>query len=143
MRAVLDVGQYVSATINRLGHPAQILMAWREEQFELVTSKPILEDLRRVLFYPHIRRRHRWPDEDIHRFVDSIFLAASLTSGQHKVSAVEKDPADDKVLACAVEGRVDYVVASDEHLTSLGTYQGIPIVLPRRFLEILLEGQEP
>jgi predicted nucleic acid-binding protein len=52
MKAVLDVGQFVSATINPRGHPAQILTAWRNDAFTLVTSSPILEDLRRVLFYP-------------------------------------------------------------------------------------------
>ena len=49
MKAVLDVGQYVSATIRADGHPAQILQAWRAGEFELVTSPPILDDLRRVL----------------------------------------------------------------------------------------------
>ena len=31
---------------------------------------------------------------------------------------------------------------SDEHLTKLGSYAGIPIVSPRRFLEILDEQQQ-
>ena len=111
MRAVLDVGQYVSATIQARGHPAQILTAWRAGEFDLVTSGPILDDLRRVLFYPHIRKRHQWSDED-------------------------------KILACAKEGQVDYIVASDEHLAKLGSFAGIPIIPPRRFLEILAEQRE-
>jgi len=41
------------------------------------------------------------------------------------------------VLACAQEGRVDYIVASDEHLTKLGSFSGIPIIPPLRFLEVL------
>ena len=139
MKAVLDVGQYVSAAIRADGYPAQILAAWRVGEFELVTSPLILADLRRVLFYPHIRKRHQWSDEEIHLFVDSLALAAQLTPGQLEVTAVEDDPADDKILACAQEGQVDYVVASDEHLTSLGSFAGIPIITPRRFLEILAE----
>jgi hypothetical protein len=139
MKAVLDVGQYVSATINARGHPAQILTAWHAGEFALVSSPSILDDLRRVLFYPHIRKRHQWSDQEIHLFVDSIALAAQLTPGLIDVAAVADDPADNKILACAQEGRVDYVVASDEHLTKLGSFAGIPIVPPRRFLEILVE----
>jgi len=137
MKAVLDVGQYVSATIQSRGHPAQILAAWQAGAFELVTSDPILADLRRVLFYPHIRKRHQWPDEAIHLFVDSLALAAIRTPGRLEVHIIADDPTDNKVLACAQEGQADYIVASDEHLTRLGSYAGIPIVLPRRFLAIL------
>lgn len=82
MGAVLDVGQYVSATIQARGHPAQILSAWRAGEFELITSGPILDDLRRVLFYPHNRKRHQWSDEEIYLFVESIALAATLTSSR-------------------------------------------------------------
>lgn len=139
MKAVLDVGQYVSATINRHGHPGQILSSWRAGEFELFTSTPILEDLRRVLFYPHIRKRHQWSDEQIHLFVDSIALAATLTPASLKVEVVKEDPSDDKILACAKEGEVDYIVASDAHLADLGGFESIPIVPPRRFLEILKE----
>ena len=88
MKAVLDVGQFVSATIVPRGHPAQVLTAWREGRFELVTSLPILEDLHRVLFYPRIRRRHGFADEEILLFVDTLGLSASLTAGELEVRAV-------------------------------------------------------
>lgn len=142
MKAVLDVGQYVSATIRSRGHPAQILSAWRDGEFNLVSSTPILDDLRRVLFYPHIRKHYKWNAEQIHLFVDSIALAAQLTPGQLDVTAVKDDPSDNKILACAKEGQVDYIVASDEHLTKLGSFAGILIVPPRRFLEIIVGEKE-
>ncbi|MBI4317286.1 MAG: hypothetical protein HY675_02250 [Chloroflexi bacterium] len=72
-------------------------------------------------------------------FVDSMALATTVTAGEAEVDVVDDDPSDNKILACAAEGRVDYIVASDEHLTELRTFSGIPIVPPRRFLEILEE----
>jgi hypothetical protein len=143
MKAVLDVGQFVSATIQARGHPAQILDAWKAGRFELVTSIPILDDLRRVLRYPHLRKRHQWSDEEIEIFVDSIALAATLTPGDLEVNAVADDPTDNKVLACAVEGQADYVVASDDHLLKLERYSRIEILPPRRFLEVLAGDQTP
>ena len=137
MKAVLDVGQFVSATINPHGHPAQVLMAWRDGRFELVISPPILADLRRVLGYPHIRKRHQWSDAEIEVFVDFLAVAATLTPGNLTPTVIAEDPTDDKVLACAVEGQVDCVVASDRHLTDLQSCAGIPIIRPRPFLELL------
>jgi putative PIN family toxin of toxin-antitoxin system len=139
MKAVLDVGRYVSATINAKGHPAQILSPWREDRFELYTSQPILDDLKRVLGYPRIRKRHQWTDEEIDNFADSLAVAANLTPGELQIDAVAQDPTDNKIIACAVEGQVDYVVASDEHLVSLDNFQGIHVGTPRRFLAILEE----
>lgn len=139
MKVVLDVGQFVSAVIVPQGHPAQMVAAWREGAFELVTSLPVLEDLRRVLSYPRLRKRHQWTDEEIEVFVGSLALAANVMTGELEVDAVPEDPSDNKVLACAMEGGADYIVASDEHLTKLGSFAGIPIVTPRRFLEILRE----
>jgi predicted nucleic acid-binding protein len=75
MKVTLDVGQYVSAAINPKGHPAQILLAWQRGEFELWTSLPILDDLRRVLFYPHIRKRLSRTDEEIHHFVHALAVA--------------------------------------------------------------------
>jgi putative PIN family toxin of toxin-antitoxin system len=141
MKAVLDVGQYVSATIQARGHPAQILAAWRAGRLELVTSTAILDDLRRGLRYPRLRKRHQWSDEEIELFVDSIALAATLTPGILEVNAVAEDPTDNKVIACAVEGQADYGVASDDHLLKLERYSHIEILPPRRFLDVLEEAQ--
>lgn len=142
MKAVLDVGQFVSATIRADGHPAQVMRAWRNGEFDLYLSIPLLEDLRRVLGYRHIRKRHGWTDEQIEIFIIALGIAAHLTEGELEVSVVEEDPTDDKILACAEEGQVDYIVASDEHLTKIGKYKGIPIVPPRQFLEILKQVEK-
>ena len=138
MKAVFDVGPIVSSTITTLGPSGQIMDAWYADQFELVTSPSILADLRRVLGYPHIRKRHQWSDTQIEAFVGFIAANAIVTSGRHHVEVVKDDPTDNKILACAEEGQADYIVTSDErHLLPLGSFRGMPIVRPRQFLEIL------
>ena len=139
MKAVLDVGMYVSATIRADGHPAQVLNAWHNDEFELYTSLAILEDLRRVLGYPRIRKYHGWTDDEIDLFVRSLSIAAHLTPGEMEISIVKDDPTDDKIFACAKEAGADYIVSSDEHLTKIGRYEEISIVTPRQFLETLEE----
>ena len=60
-----------------------------------------------------------------------------LTPGPLQVDAIPADPADNMVLACAVEGHANYIVSGDTHLLSLREYAGIPIITARAFLEIL------
>lgn len=51
--------------------------------------------------------------------------------------AASRDPDDNKYLECAVDGRADFVVSGDGDLLSLESFDGIPIVKPRRFVEIV------
>jgi predicted nucleic acid-binding protein len=41
------------------------------------------------------------------------------------------------VLEAAIAGEVGYIVTGDQDLLTLGLYEGIEIVTPARFLEIL------
>jgi uncharacterized protein len=50
---------------------------------------------------------------------------------------VSRDPADDVVLAAALEGRADAVVTGDYDLLVLGEHQGIVIVTRRAFLDMV------
>ncbi len=45
--------------------------------------------------------------------------------------------ADDMFLACALEGRAEYVVSGDRHLLEIGSYHGMLIVTPRQFMTLL------
>ncbi len=47
------------------------------------------------------------------------------------------DPKDDMFLECAVSAQADSIVSGAVHLNALKSYQGIPIIPPREFLERL------
>jgi uncharacterized protein len=50
-----------------------------------------------------------------------------------------RDRDDDAVLAAAVAGGVEIIVTGDDDLLTLRSYQGIRIISPRRFLQLLEE----
>jgi putative PIN family toxin of toxin-antitoxin system len=50
-RVVLDADVIVSGTLVPEGHPAEILRAWRDGRFLLVTSESIIEEVKEVLNY--------------------------------------------------------------------------------------------
>ena len=136
-RAVLDANVFVSGIISAQGVPGRILDAWRADQFHLVISYAILQEIERVLQYPKIARRHQWSNDERRNFLAELTLFASLTPGDIRVQVIAECPADDRYLECALEGRADYVVSGDRHLLQLKTYQGISIISPRLFLNIL------
>ena len=70
-------------------------------------------------------------------FLDSLAYVAILTPGTLTFVVITEDPPDDRYLECAVEGEAAYIVSGDQLILRLGTYQRIPILIPRAFLEVL------
>ena len=143
MRVVLDANVLVSAILSPRGTPAQILTAWRAEHFALVISEAILAELGRVFRYPKIARRHRWSEEQLQAFLDDLGHLAILTPGRLTLAVITEDPPDDRYLECAVEGEATYIVSGDRLLLRLGVYQGISILTPQAFLEVLQRQTKP
>jgi uncharacterized protein len=77
-----------------------------------------------------VRRAFRTWLEDLARL-------ALMTPGSLTLAVIQDDPPDNRYLECAVEGEAAYLVSGDRLLLSLGMFQGIPIVSPRVFLEVL------
>ncbi len=92
MRVVLDANQFISAVLVPVGHPAQILDAWRQNQLEILVSPAILAETRRVLLYPRLQRRHGWDVAQIDAFLDGLLSAAILTPGDTDIRDVVDDP---------------------------------------------------
>lgn len=137
VRAVLDTNVYVSGTILSRGVPYELLEAWRQRKFILVTSEAILAEIERVLRYPRIRQRYSITAQDVACLVDSLHADALVVPGQVEVSRASDDPDDDKFLACALEAQAECIVTGDPHLLNLGPYHGIAIITPRELLERL------
>lgn len=140
-RAILDANVVVSAILSPHGAPAQVLMAWRAETFDLLISVAILDEIGRVLRYPKIAKRHGWTEDELRAFLADLAALAIPTPGALTLAVVTDDPADDRYLECAVEGAAHYIVSGDHHLLALQEYQGIRILTPRAFLTIL--GEQP
>jgi putative PIN family toxin of toxin-antitoxin system len=139
MRAVLDANQFISAVLVPVGHPAQILDAWRQNQLEILVSPAILAETRRVLLYPRLQRRHGWDEAQVDAFLEGLLSSAILTSGDTDIRDVVDDPTDNKYLACALEGHADYIITGDQHLLRLDPWRGIRIVPPAVFLDTVLK----
>lgn len=140
MRAVLDTNVIVSAVLSRTGAPGAILRAWREDRFQLVTSAPLLDELRDVLARPRSAERHGWSPDERLLFIAAFDESAIVVASEAGLRVIVEDLDDDRVLEAAMAGEVDYIVSGDHHLLDLGTHADIPIVTPARFAAALTVG---
>ena len=73
---------------------------------------------------------------EVEIYVRSILNAAEIVKDLPAIPVV-RDPNDDAILATAIAARADYLVSRDKDLLSLSEYDGIKIVSPEAFLQVL------
>ena len=103
LRIAIDTNVIVSGILSRKGAPAELLNAWRERRFLMLTSPGVIAELRAVLQYPHIRKKYTLSDNEIEQTITLLEHDALLVTGEAKVAgSVPDDPKDEMVLACSV-----------------------------------------
>ena len=137
LRVVLDTNVIISGTIVAHGTPAQILDAWRKDDFIIIVSEPILREIEKVFHYPRIKERRCLTDRDIESVLQSLRRYGINTPSELKIEAIPEDPEDDKFIIAAVEGDADYIVSGDRHLKALKSYRRIRIVSASEFVQAL------
>lgn len=137
LRAVLDANVYVSALLQPNGPPGQIINHFlRNTAFDIVLSPAIVEEIMRALGYPKVRKFIGAGIEPELWFEDIVVLA-DMVAGARECSDICEDPDDGKYLAAALEGRAACVVTGDQDFLALTEYEGVRIVTPRTFLDLL------
>ena len=134
LKAVLDTNILVSGIILDKGLPHRIVKAWEEGRFLLVSSRALIDELRRVLEYPRIKRKYGLKSTQTHRVVLNVYRYSVFVENLPLVNVVVADPADNHVLAAAWGGNADVIVSGDEDLLSIGSFRGIRIVTAREFV---------
>ena len=138
IRAVLDANIFVSALIRPEGPPGQIFAELLErEAFRLILSIGIVDEVRRTLADPRVRRYVRLTSREIEAWLASMQSVAEVVEGRHSVSVVASDPDDDKYFVAAVEGDADVVVSGDKHVLEVQQFERIRVLTPRAFLDKL------
>ncbi|MBI4607926.1 MAG: putative toxin-antitoxin system toxin component, PIN family [Candidatus Rokubacteria bacterium] len=132
-RAVLDTNTIVSG-IGWSGPPRLILDAAIAGAFVLLISADLLEEIRRVLTYPRLRAL---PPARVREVLALLPLIAQMVEPEGRISVVRQDPADNRVLECALAGEATHIVTGDDHLLALKSFRGVRIVAPAAFLKIV------
>jgi len=130
MRVVLDSNVYISALLVGRGCE-EILDLGRAHIVEILISEDIIEEVVTVL-----RRKFHWSSGDIRLLSDELRELCTMVPCDPGGVEFPPDPADAKILSCAVAGKAGVIVTGDrKHLLPLKRYGRIPIVSPSEFLE--------
>lgn len=132
VRVVADTNVYISAVLFG-GKAEEIIKLARECKIELLISETILAEIAGVL-----KRKFDWFDWQISELIKDIRAITTLVTPILTLSVIKEDEPDNRVLECAIEGKVQYIISGDEHhLQPLKQYQGIEILSPAKFLELM------
>ena len=136
LRVVLDANIFVSAYVRPEGLPGQVIDRFvRDRAFDVVLTEPIVDEVLRSLSYPKVQKAAR-SKIDPELWFEDIVVLSQLVAGDVEVPALHGDP-DDKYVAAAIEGRAAFVVTGAPDLLTLGEHEGIRIITPRAFLDLL------
>lgn len=135
IRAVLDTNVFVSAALskNPSSPTREVIDRWKRGEFVLLICTALAEEVVEKLL------DHSVDKEKVSALVETLAsLAEWVEISTEKIEALLSDPDDNVVVACAVEGKANYLITYDPHFDSLkGEYRGIKIIKAIPFLEVL------
>ena len=129
MKVFLDTNVLASALATR-GLCAELFEAVLQSH-ELLISRPVLKELERVL-----PAKLGQSKQITTEFIDLLQVYATIVKGTN-LAAPLPDPDDEAIVASALLGKAQVFVTGDKALLGLGSVEGLPVVSPRQFWELL------
>ena len=137
LKVVIDTNVFISGILIEGSNPSIIIKASkRTRKFHIFISQEIIQEVLKVM------QRLRIPKDIINDWEKIIKKDAIFVTTSKKIYAVKDDPSDNKFLECAIEANADYIITGDKHLKKLDKFEGIKIVNPKTFLNIILRYEE-
>jgi putative PIN family toxin of toxin-antitoxin system len=125
-----------SGFTSEAGASFRLLERWRSEQFILVVSEHIIEELARTLGEDRYFALRTTP-RTIAAVVASLRDRATLTDLRVPVSGAATQPKDDLVLSTALSGSATILCTRDKQLLKLRSYRNLDILSPGELLSRL------
>ena len=131
MRVVVDTTVFISSFFG--GNPRAVIDLWKTGRLTLCLSQDILDEYIEVL-----RRLGLDSTPELDELLE-LFAAGSHILFTIKTPEVRvvSDPDDDRFIACAMALKAAYIVTGDKALLDVRHYEGIQVVTPRAFLDMV------
>jgi putative PIN family toxin of toxin-antitoxin system len=130
VRVVIDTNVLISA-IFWTGKPKQLLNYVRRQKITFVTSNQLLDELRQILVRQD--RPFHLQDNEADQVIEALRGFAEVVESNSQVTVCH-DEMDNRVIACAIDGKAEYIVSGDLHLLTLRSYQNVEIRTVSDFL---------
>ena len=132
MRIVFDTNVLVSALLKPEGISDLSLAMARHGRVKSLLSPAIVDELRRVLL-----DKLKLDPSLVESFIDILVEHSDIVRPRRTVLVIKTDPADNRILECALEGKADAIVTGDQHLLVLKTFRNIQIMSVRDFFDAI------
>ena len=129
---VADTNVIISALLWE-GNESKIVRLAEEGKLKLFTSVALLDELKKVLMYEEFGLDEKTVDDN----VKYILTISEIISPKRRLRVIREDPADNRVLECALAGKVRYIVFGNKHLLQLKKFSGVKIVRAKELLDAL------
>ncbi|MHB8069766.1 MAG: putative toxin-antitoxin system toxin component, PIN family [Desulfobaccales bacterium] len=133
-KVVLDTNVIISGFTFVGGKPAAILDLVVSGAITNFVSAHIIDETRNILI-----RKFSWKERKADNACLWLKAFSQVVNPKSRISIIHQDDPDNRILECALEARADFVITGDRHLLNVQIYQGIDILPPAAFLELLKE----
>jgi len=142
MRITLDTNVLISGTFWT-GDSFRILDMIDNKELDNISSREIIEEYNETIKSDEIVDKVDNKKLIMTKVVHNVIKNSEIVEPTAKLDVIKDDPDDNRVLECAKEGKVSHVITNDNHLLKLKEFEGIKIVTPEEFLQILESDNKP
>jgi len=135
MRVVFDTNIFISMFIWRNKELEFLYNLFWQNKITVAVNPQIIQEMTRVLDYPKFAVPLLKADLTAEKIIKAVLNDCLFFSSSTKPPKVIKDdPSDNIILDCALASGADFIVSGDKHLLNLKSFQNIPILAPRQFI---------
>jgi putative PIN family toxin of toxin-antitoxin system len=136
IRVVIDTSVLIRYLIRPSAAIRELIeLGWLDDEIAMVTWPELLAELVGVLARDYIQDLIRPEEGQV--LLDAIALEAEVLPSLGSVPSYTRDPKDDKFVACALAGEVEYLVTVDQDLLALESLGNLRVVTPEQLGDVL------
>jgi len=130
----VDTNVFISSFFG--GDPRAVIDLWKTGRLTLCLSQDTLDDHIEVLGGLGLDSAPEL-DELLKLFAEGSHILFTIRTPEVRVVS---DPDDDRFIACALALKAAYIVTGDKALLDVRHYEGIEVVTPRAFVDMMRDS---
>ena len=130
MKIVIDANIFISSFFWG-GNPRMVFDRVINGIDELFITDKILDEISTVM----LRDKFDLENHKVEEYIKIIENYSVKIYHDENIEKVSRDIDDNKILKCALEGNVDFIITGDKDLLVLKEYKNIKIINPKKYLD--------
>lgn len=134
MKIVIDANVFISFLLTRSPTISLLLHFWQQKKFTLLATDEIILEIQQVL--ERFVATKLIKEQEAAALLRRLKKEAEIITSLSQID-ISPDKKDNRYLACAKDGKADYLISGDQHLLGLKSFADAKILSPTEFLQII------